>query len=251
MATDPRILIERMEAGVSLPAGSRERFSGYGVMGLPFRSAHVLAMRRFMASSIGPAYTAVWHRDPGGEWVFYADVPPRQACARFFGAIVAGTIQTDIRVAWPAPHRMHVTMPAVPFEWDMEVTATPATQLMNLAGRLLPEFAWRSPSVLATMGLMAGPLLGVGRVRLQGRVPNGQHFVANPRVMWVAADSQARLKGESFGPPGPVEPQARLGDFWIPQRGMLVIGESFFDPFDPARHSPQTTRMPGGAGGGA
>jgi hypothetical protein len=53
-----------------LPAGGGERFAGYGVMGLPFRSGHVLAMRRFPASSIGPACTSVWHRSPDGRWVF-------------------------------------------------------------------------------------------------------------------------------------------------------------------------------------
>lgn len=54
MEAEPRTLIEQLEASASLPAGSNERFSGYGVMGLPFRSAHILAMRRFPASSVGP-----------------------------------------------------------------------------------------------------------------------------------------------------------------------------------------------------
>jgi hypothetical protein len=39
-----------------------ERFAGYGVMGLPFRSGHYLALRHFPASSIGPGFRAVWHR---------------------------------------------------------------------------------------------------------------------------------------------------------------------------------------------
>ena len=46
---------------VVLPSGGEERFAGYGVMGLPFASGHVLAMRRFPASSIGPGYSSVWH----------------------------------------------------------------------------------------------------------------------------------------------------------------------------------------------
>jgi hypothetical protein len=41
----PRHLAERTEASPSLPPGTEERFSGYGVMGLPFRSGHVLALR--------------------------------------------------------------------------------------------------------------------------------------------------------------------------------------------------------------
>src|SRR4051794_27060033 len=53
---------ERTEQSPQLPRGGDERFAGYGVMGLPFDSGHVLAMRRFPASSVGPAYSSVWHR---------------------------------------------------------------------------------------------------------------------------------------------------------------------------------------------
>lgn len=43
--------VEHVEAAASLPAGAEERFKGYGVMGQPFRSGDVVAMRRFPASS--------------------------------------------------------------------------------------------------------------------------------------------------------------------------------------------------------
>jgi hypothetical protein len=48
----------------ALPGDAEERFAGYGVMGLPFRSGHYLALRHFPATSIGPGFRAVWHRDP-------------------------------------------------------------------------------------------------------------------------------------------------------------------------------------------
>jgi hypothetical protein len=246
MPTDPRTLVERVEAIASLPRGSGERFNGYGVMGLPFRSGHVLAMRRFPASSVGPGYTSVWHRTPDGEWVFYATVSPRQSCTRFFGAMASDAIETEIRLAWAAPFSLHIAMPAVGFEWKITAGATAATRMLNAAGQLLPSVAWRRSAVLAAMGMVVGPLLGVGRVGLQGTVPNGQHFIANPRVLWAIAESSARLAEEEFGPPGPVYPQAHLGDFWIPQRGMLAIGQSYFEPFDPARHSAKTCRSPTG-----
>jgi hypothetical protein len=242
MSTEPRRLAEQLEAAAVLPPGTNERFNGYGVMGLPFRSGHVLAMRRFPASAVGPGYTSVWHRTPDGDWVFYANVPPRQACARFFGAVATDAIETEIRLAWTTPFRLRVAMPAVPLDWEVEVGATAATRLMNAMGRLLPSRAWRSPAILATMGMVAGPLLGVGRVGLHGRVPNGQHFIANPRTLWVVLDSHAQLVGVDFGPLGPLQPQARLGDFWIPQRGMLAIGQAYFDSFDPALHSSKTSR---------
>lgn len=72
-------------------------------------------------------------------------------------------------------------------------------------------------------------------------------FVASPRAMWAIVDSRARLAGEDLGPPGPVHRQARLGDFWIPQRGILATGQAYFAPLDPARHSSQTSRSATGA----
>ena len=41
-----------------LPGGTDERLAGYGVMGLPFRSRHYLALRHFPAASIGPGFNA-------------------------------------------------------------------------------------------------------------------------------------------------------------------------------------------------
>jgi hypothetical protein len=243
MSMAPRSLVEQLEAAPSLPAGSDERFNGYGVMGLPFTSGHLLAMRRFPASSVGPGYTSVWHRTPDGKWVFYATVSPRQACTRFFGIMASDAIETEIHLTWTAPFRFRVVVPALPLDWEVGVGPTVATRLMNGAAGLLPGAAWRSPAVLAVMGRVAGPLLGAGRVGLQGSVPNGQWFIANPRVVWAITDSRAVLAGEDLGPAGPVQPQAQLGDFWIPQRGILALGQGYFEPFDPARHSSCTSGL--------
>ena len=159
----PRSVVEQLEAAPSLPTGADERFNGYGVMGLPFSSGHILAMRRFSASSLGPGYTSVWHRTPAGEWVFYATVPPRQSCTRFFGILASDSMRTEISITWPAPFHLRVTIPAVSLDWEVGVGSTVATRLMNAAGRLLPRAAWHSSAVLAAMERVAGPLLGVGR----------------------------------------------------------------------------------------
>ncbi len=79
MPNDPRKLIQQLEATASLPPGQQERFNGYGVMGLPFKSGHILAMRRFPAASIGPGYISIWHRTPQGDWSFYATAQPGQS----------------------------------------------------------------------------------------------------------------------------------------------------------------------------
>jgi hypothetical protein len=88
----PKDLVEKLEQGAELPGGNEERFVGYGVMGVPFTSGHLLAMRRFPASSLGVSYTSVWHRDPQGKWTFYTDVPPQLACPRYFGSAVAEAV---------------------------------------------------------------------------------------------------------------------------------------------------------------
>jgi hypothetical protein len=48
----PRDVVAALEATPTLPPGIDERFSGWGVMGLPFSSGHYLALRRFAASSM-------------------------------------------------------------------------------------------------------------------------------------------------------------------------------------------------------
>ncbi len=56
------------------------------------------------------------------------------------------------------------------------------------------------------------------------------------RQMWSVTSSSARLGGEGMGLPGPLDRQAHLGDFWIPQRGVFVVGMAFFEPFEEGRH---------------
>jgi hypothetical protein len=233
MASDPR---SAGEAADRLPdRADRERFGGYGVMGLPFAGGHYLALRHFPASSIGPGYDSVWLRDPGGRWTIFSSAPPSSSCPRYFAAAVDETVSAPITVTWPDPFALSVEVPHR-LVWDLLLVATPATRAMTVAGRLLPAAAWRNGAVLATMSRIAGPMLGVGRVALTGTAPNGQSFQTNPRMLWAVADSHAHIDGVDAGRPGPLPEQAHLGDFWLPQRGMFAIGEAFFEPFDAQRH---------------
>jgi hypothetical protein len=176
-----------------LPGGTEERFAGYGVMGLPFRSGHYLALRHFPASSIGPGFRAVWHRDPHRRWTFYADAPAGVSCARYFGATSPGGAEcVPIDVTWTGLRSLRVTVPDV-LAWQVHLAATAATRLLSSASRLLPDRSWDSDRVLGAMGRVAGLLLRAGRVRLQGTVPNGQHFQAAPRLVWAVTNSTALL----------------------------------------------------------
>ena len=43
---EPQTIVREMEKETPLPSGHAERFLGYAVIGLPFASGHLLAMRR-------------------------------------------------------------------------------------------------------------------------------------------------------------------------------------------------------------
>jgi hypothetical protein len=225
---EPAEYADEIERDATLPAGSGERFSGYGVMGLTFRSGHILGLRRFPASSIGPGYRSVWHRDPSGRWTFYQDQPAELACTRYFGSAVGDVRQGPIEIAWTGPRSFEVSADGGALAWTLELTSTPVTSALNRVAALLPDHAWHSPRVLAAMSRAAGLALGAGRVSLTGVAPNGQRFVANPLHTWVARRSSARLDGADLGAMGPAPQQAQLRDFAIPQRGVFVVGRVFF-----------------------
>lgn len=239
--TDPRTLAERAEHLTPDERLDRERFSGYGVMGLPFASGHIIGLRRFPASSIGPGYTSIWHRDPAGDWTFYADQGPMQSCNRFFGSAVAGFNQTPITVDWTGSRAFSVRIHDL-LECEIILEATPITRFMNGIGAVMPEPFWRNDQVLAAMGFMASYLLGAGKLRLYGKVPNGQLFIANPRRIWTIPQARAAIDGSGLGPLGPVSPQAWLGDFAIPNRGLFAFGNAAFDPFDESEHLASATK---------
>ncbi|AQA22313.1 hypothetical protein BTZ20_3315 [Rhodococcus sp. MTM3W5.2] len=48
-------------------------------------------------------------------------------------------------------------------------------------------------------------------------------------MLWTVDQSRATIDGVDLGPPGPLPEQAHLGDFWIPQKGMFVVGEAYFE----------------------
>jgi len=232
MTTTPQSAAEK---SCELPRVSGERFAGYAVIGAPFASGHYLALRRFPVNSIGDGYTSVWHRDPAGAWTVYSDVPPELNCPRFLGHALTRTEQTDVRAEWTGPNDLHVTAGSE-LEWDLRMATSPATTAMNVAGKLMPAVLRHSPAVLAGMGRVAGPVLGVGRVRLGGHVPNGQWFRADPRQLWTVRTVHAVVAGSDLGPDGPLTEQAAFGDFWLPQRALFATVQAWFEPFDAGRH---------------
>lgn len=229
MSTTPRAATATQEIDPRLAEGTDERFTGYGVMGLPYASGHYLALRVFVATSIGPAYRAVWHREPDGRWEIFTTVAPEASCPRYFGSEAPGEQVPSIDIAWPDEWTCEVTM-GDRLSWRLELASTPATRMMTAAGGALPDDAWNSEAVLASMGPMAAAFLGIGRTRLRGATPNGPLYKAAPQQVWRVAGGRAVLDGQDLGRIGPLPEQSHLADFWLPQRGIFFVGRASFTP---------------------
>lgn len=233
---NPRDAVQAVLDNPVLPAGDDERFAGFGVMGLPFESGHYLALRQFPTASFAPAYLSVWHRDPAGDWTFYATTPAEQSCARYFSSAAGnGAVRCDIDVTWITPWWFRVTIPGL-LEWSVHMESTFASRMLTKVAGRLPEAAWTNRSMLGVIGRIAGMALGAGDIRLAGAAPNGQHFMVAPRKVWTVSASRAVLGGEDLGPIGPLPEQARLADFRPPQAGLCVIGTGHFENFDATAH---------------
>lgn len=220
----PQAHAAERESAPTLPPGEVDRVWGYGVMGVPFASGHVLGLRRWVATSVGPGFLSIWHRRPDGTWRFIQDVDSPAGCCRWFGNGAQEATLSPISLDWPAPSTLQVRTEDGSVDWQVDLTSTPMTRAMNAMGAAMPLAAWRSEPVLRAMGAMATRALGAGRLRLSGTTANDQHFVANPTRIWMVASSCASIDGVDAGPQQPLPEQARLGDFWIPQRGIFAMG---------------------------
>ena len=230
-----------------LPNGDDERFTGFGVLGLTFRSGDCLALRMMTGTSIGPAYRAVWHRAPAGGWHMYVTTDPEHSCPRYFSAAATYERVPEIDLSWTGPTRLRVRIAGV-LDWDLLLRATPATRAMSALGGALPDAARRSDPFLGAMGPMARPMLRTGRMRMVGAAPNRQRFQVVPTRIWRVSASTARIGGRDLGPIGPLDRQIGLGDFWMPQRGLFYVGDARLSAFDPAVHAAVAAPADGLAG---
>ena len=236
----PRRAVEALSNGRRLPDGHDERFTGYGVMGIPFASGHYLALRDMVASSVGPAYRAIWHRDPTGRWTIYTTTDPELSCPRYFDAATDVERVAAIDVTWEGDFELRVTLADL-LTWRIELAASPATRAMTAMSGAMPAIAWTNNPVLASMGPMARTVLRSGRVRLQGTTPNGPRFKAAPLQVWRVSGGGATFAGRELGELAPLDTQTHLGDFWLPQRGIFFAGHARFTaPVSQVAASPRT-----------
>jgi hypothetical protein len=193
-------------------------------------------------SSIGPAYTSIWHRSPDGRWSFWSTAAPEVSCARYTGEVSDDTHQTAIRLAWPEPCHLTITADDPALSWEVTFAATPASKTLSALAQRLPAPFLAREDVLRVLGPVAGTFLGAGRLALTGRMPNGQTFHLVPSHVWPVTASRACLEAADLGSPAPLPEQATIGDFRIPQHGLLAVGALDFDLLSPAQHSTRTAR---------
>jgi hypothetical protein len=228
MAMTPRAVIEAIERDIFMPAGPGDAFSGWGILGVPFQSGHVLALRRHVGSSLGPAYTSIWHRDPAGRWTFYATTAPDCSCARYYGARIDRNVVAPIDLEWTTPWTLHARVGRT-LTWHVTLHSSSMSRLFNTMTLRLPASAWRVPVVLRGVGLAADAVLGTDRILRTGRTPNGHQFVIHPRQFWLIDASAAHISGNDLGPPGSLARQATLEDMRLPQRGLFAVTSVLFE----------------------
>ena len=209
----PHAAVDAIERDPPLPSGPGDAFAGHGVIGLPFLSGHVLALRRYCASSLGHSYTSVWHRNPASRWTFYSTVAPDCSCARYFGGQVDRNVVTPIELWWATPWALRVRI-GMELRWQLTLRSSPMTRLL-----------WRMLTLPRDMGLAADAAFGTTRMTLTGRTPNGHRLRMNSSRLWLIDASTARVGGHDLGPLGPLEKQAALEDVLIPQRGLFADHE--------------------------
>jgi hypothetical protein len=248
MTTTPRAAATAVAHTPTLPTGTGESVTGFGVMGLPLANGHYLAFRDFPAASFLPnstsGYRTVWHRDPDGVWTFYATTSPQVSCARYFSSAATAAHQCRIDTEWTDEYTLVIDIPRV-MHWTVQLGHTTASRALSRVGKRLPDRMWRNRRALGLLGRTAGPLLRTGELRLAGTLPNGQDYRIAPKVIWTVVDSRAELFGQDLGPVAALPVQARLGGFLLPQRGVAVVGQGRFEAFDPQRHVSADDKAPG------
>lgn len=202
-----------------------ERSVGYGVIGQSFASGDSLALWRCSASSAGPPYTAVWHRDATGVWTLFADVGPERGVPPLFAHRLGPVVMDSIAVSWTGPSHLVVTVREAGLVWSVALATTVATRVLSALTGRLPGQGWSERRALRWVGPLAGWTLGLGRVRLHGRTLGGLSVRLSPRTIRRARTTRAAVRGRDLGLVRDGGRPERLGDFRIPARGIFAVGE--------------------------
>jgi hypothetical protein len=217
------------------PWPHHEYVKGWGVMGLPFDSGHVLALRVFPENDFG-AYKSLWHRDSEGHWSIHVDGPRLDtACPRYYGAACTQTGFARLALTWTGPATLQVIVDEPALKWTLTASSTTYLDWLNAVSTAMPTATWRPRALLHAREGMAR-MLGVGEIELSGVMPSGHTGTLMPKQMYFIDDSHAELGGVELGHPTHLKQCPTIGGVPLPARGMLAIGEAVWEILDPVEY---------------
>jgi hypothetical protein len=224
----PQEYLSQINSSARRRAAAGETFEGFAVLGVSHMSGHTLALRHFPYSSVGPAFTSVWMREPGGDWRIFSNVPARVSCANYLRPALAD--QVEIHHEWLDESTLKVEIPALRFSWTIELTSSRTTSFMSAALSYTPGWMFDGRVRSLAISGSAQALLRAGKLRLRGFLPNGQRYVSQPKAVWEVAQSTVTVGDFNLGPVVRPATQHALKDFLIPLRPIAMVGKASFRP---------------------
>jgi hypothetical protein len=213
-----------------------------GVLGLPFDSGHVLALRVFPQNSFAP-YRTVWHRDPYGRWSIFVDGPRLDiACPRYYGPACEHVGHARVELSWTGPSTLRVNVDEPSLSWTLSVRASAVLGFVNVLGAAMPLATWR-PTLLRRGRERMAKALGLGRLALSGVMPSGHAGILMPQRMHYIDQARATLDGVDLGRPARLDKNPTIGDVPLPARGVLAIGHAMWEIRDPDEYSRTRTAV--------
>ena len=213
------------------PWPGHEYVKGWGVFAQPFATGHVLALRVVVENDFG-SYRTLWHRDPEGAWSIYVDGPRLDtACPRYYGAACNYTGFGRLDLEWLGPVTLRVRLDSIDLDWVLTAVQTPLLRILNVVNDAVPLSTWRYPTMVHTRERMARAL-GMGGLRLRDRMPSGHVGTLMPQRMYLINDTAATLNGMDLGPPARLRDNPTIGDFPLPARGVLAVGQAVWEILD-------------------
>jgi hypothetical protein len=104
--------------------------------------------------------------------------------------------------------------------------------LLNPLSAAMPPSSWR-PAALVRARERLATALGMGRLQLSGAMPSGHFGLLMPRRMYAVNRSSAALDGVDLGSPSRLRENPTIGNFPLPARGVLAIGQAMWRVGDP------------------
>jgi hypothetical protein len=190
-------------------------------MRLPFALGDILAFRRVTASSTGPPYTAVWHRDPTHRWTIYTTDPGRSGAVRY-GRPTSAVRVAEIKLLWTGNDRLAISVLQHHVEWALRFESTAVTRAFNVIAPLVPGRV--ASRLLSLAGDPVVPPLNAGPRGLESRTPGGHGYRLEPRRLWLATAAAATVDGRDLGPIGSHGRHAHPGTRVGPDHGLLLAG---------------------------